>query len=512
MKRKRTIQLTAIATAVATAGALSVGIGLPAQADNGTDTSALRTAVSADGIITHLEALQAIADDNDGTRASGTPGYEASAVYVEAQLTAAGYKPDRQDYEYERFVENSTATFEQLLPTPTKYTSGTDFRTMSYSGSKDVSGAVTNVDLNIAGDHASTSGCEAADFVGFPKGNIALMQRGTCTFETKVTNAATAGAAGAIIFNQGNEDPNDDRLGLLNGTLGADQATIPAVGTTYALGATLAGVQGLTVRLAVDAEVIVTKSFNILADTPTGRADRMVVAGAHLDSVAEGAGMNDNGSGTAAVLETAIQLAESGNEPTNKVRFAFWGSEEDGLVGSDYYVSQLTKRELKEHAVSLNFDMVGSSNFVRFVYDGDGSEFGATGPNGSALVEKVFLDYFASQGLAAEPTEFDGRSDYFAFINNGIPAGGLFTGAEGLKTVEEAEIYGGTAGVAYDPCYHAKCDTTGNISSVVLEQMADAIAHSTMTFAETTSAINGTTKGGGSGTLDLEFKGSQARK
>lgn len=512
MQRKRTLQLAAIATAVATAGVMSVGIGLPAQADNGTDTSDLRAAVSADGIITHLEALQAIADANDGTRASGTPGYEASAAYVEAQLIAAGYTPERQKYSYERFVENSTASFEQLTPTPTVYTSGTDFRTMSYSGSNDVSGAVTNVDLNLAGDHASTSGCDAADFAGFPAGNIALMQRGTCTFETKVTNAATAGAAGAIVFNQGDVVPGDDRLGLLNGTLGADQASIPAVGTTYALGETLAGVQGLTVRLAVDAEVIVTESFNILADTPTGRADRTVVAGAHLDSVAEGAGINDNGSGTAAILETAIQLAESGNEPTNRVRFAFWGSEEDGLVGSEYYVSRLTKSEIKAHAVNLNFDMVGSPNFVRFVYDGDGSSFGATGPNGSALVEQVFLDYFASQGLAVEPTEFDGRSDYYAFINNGIPAGGLFTGAEGLMTAEEADTYDGIAGQPYDPCYHSECDDITNINSEVLEQMADAIAHSTMTFAETTSAINGTTRGGGSGTVDLEFKGSQARK
>jgi Zn-dependent M28 family amino/carboxypeptidase len=238
----------------------------------------------------------------------------------------------------------------------------------------------------------------------------------------------------------------------------------------------------------------------------------MVVAGAHLDSVAEGAGINDNGSGTAAILETALQLAESENRPANRVRFAFWGSEEDGLVGSEYYVSQLTKSQIKQHAVNLNFDMVGSPNFVRFVYDGDGSSFGATGPNGSALVEKVFLDYFASQGLAVEPTEFDGRSDYFAFINNGIPAGGLFTGAEGVMTAAEAVTYDGIAGAPYDPCYHSECDDIDNINSEVLEQMADAIAHSTMTFAETTSAINGTTKGGGSGSVDLEFKGSHARK
>ena len=109
--------------------------------------------------------------------------------------------------------------------------------------------------------------------------------------------------------------------------------------------------------------------------------------------------------------------------------------------------------------------MVGSPNSARFVYDGDGSAFGTAGPNGSANIETVFLDYFASQGLATEPTEFDGRSDYFGFINNGIPAGGLFTGAEGIKTAAQAAIFGGTAGEAFDPCYHQACDTIDNVTA-----------------------------------------------
>ena len=333
-----------------------------------------------------------------------------------------------------------------------------DFAAMTYSGYGDVTAPVQAVDINLAGDRASTSGCEAADFAGFTAGNIALIQRGTCTFRVKVDNAAAAGAAAVIVFNQGNVVPGDDRFGLFFGTLDPPVAAIPAVSTTFALGEALASTAGLELRVAVDATLESTTTFNVLADTPSGRADRTVLVGAHLDSVAEGPGINDNGSGSAAILETALQMAELGIEPTNRVRFAFWGGEEDGLIGSDYYVSQLNARALKQHAVNLNFDMVGSPNFVRFVYDGDGSAFGATGPNGSARVEQVFLDYFASEGLATEPTEFDGRSDYFAFINNGIPAGGLFTGAEGIKTAEEAAIYGGTAGAAYDPCYHQACD------------------------------------------------------
>jgi Zn-dependent M28 family amino/carboxypeptidase len=293
-------------------------------------------------------------------------------------------------------------------------------------------------------------------------------------------------------------------------------AEIPAVSTTFALGEQLAGLAGapagLQMRVAVDATLKTTTTFNVLADTPGGRADRLVVVGAHLDSVAEGPGINDNGSGTSANLETAVQMAKLGITPTNKVRFAFWGGEEDGLIGSDFYVSRLSAGALKDHAVNLNFDMVGSPNFVRFVYDGDGSAFGIKGPTGSANVEKVFLDYFASQGLATEPTAFDGRSDYFGFINNGIPAGGLFTGAEGIKSAQQAAVYGGTAGQAYDPCYHQACDTIRNLSNTALDQMSGAIAHSTLTFAMTTSAVSGTSTGGGSGTGSFDMKGHKFTK
>ena len=503
--------LRSAAAGLAAATAVAAVLIAPASADNGTDSSALRNAVTVEGILAHEQAFQEIANANGGTRAAGTPGYDASGAYVEGLLEDAGYAVSRQEFTYEQFILNSSA-MEQTAPGSTVYVEDTDFAAMTYSGSDDVTAPVQVVDINLAGDRASTSGCEAADFAGFTPGNIALLQRGTCFFRDKVDNATAAGASAVIVFNQGNVVPGDDRLGLFFGTLDPPVAGIPAVSTPFALGAELATTSGLNMRVAVDATVESTTTFNVLADTPGGRTDRTVVVGAHLDSVAEGPGINDNGSGSSAILETALQMAELGIVPTNRVRFAFWGGEEDGLIGSDFYVSQLSARAIKEHAVNLNFDMVGSPNFVRFVYDGDGSAFGVTGPNGSARVEQVFLDYFASQGLATGPTEFDGRSDYFAFINNGIPAGGLFTGAEGIKTPGEAAVYGGTAGIAYDPCYHQACDTIDNLSEDALDQMSDAIAHSTLTFAQTTAAINGTAQGGGNGTIDFEMKGNRAIK
>jgi Zn-dependent M28 family amino/carboxypeptidase len=401
---------------------------------------------------------------------------------------------------------------------------------MDYSGSNDVTAPLQAVGgIVIPSPGGSTSGCSEDDFADFQAGNIALIQRGTCPFRDKVENAQTAGAVGVVIFNEGNDDPDDDRVGLLSGTLDPPQVGIPVVGTTFAVGQDLynslqAG--PVTLRLAVDATVETRTTENVIADTTTGRADRTVVVGSHLDSVPEGPGINDNGSGSATDLEVALQMARLDIQPRNKVRFAFWGAEESGLVGSQYYVDSLTKRQLKDIAVNLNFDMVASPNYVRFVYDGDASDTDSLGSTGSGVVEDVFTDYFDSQGLASEPTAFDGRSDYDAFINVGIPAGGLFTGAEDKKTPAEAAIYGGVPGVAYDPCYHQACDSLdpigdgadaqaytalnaayggalkvdsniSNLNTQALDEMSDAVAHGTVTFAETTSAVNGTGKGSG---------------
>jgi len=218
-----------------------------------------------------------------------------------------------------------------------------------------------------------------------------------------------------------------------------------------------------------------------------------VVVGAHLDSVIEGPGINDNGSGTSTILEIAEEMSELGYTKKNKlqrqVRFAFWGAEENGLLGSEYYVENLTANQLSKIYANLNFDMLGSPNYVRFVYDGDGSDSDPAGPPGSGQIESIFTEYFESQGLESEPTEFSGRSDYGPFIAVGIPAGGLFSGAEGIKTPEQAAIYGGTAGEPYDPCYHEACDDITNLSTRALFELGDAAAHATLTLARSKEGL-----------------------
>jgi Zn-dependent M28 family amino/carboxypeptidase len=221
----------------------------------------------------------------------------------------------------------------------------------------------------------------------------------------------------------------------------------------------------------------------VLADSSYGNPRRTIVVGAHLDSVQEGPGLNDNGSGTATILEIAEELDELGIRTRNRVRFAFWGAEELGLIGSQFYVDSLGARQLDNIEANLNFDMVGSPNFVRFVYDGDGSDTGIKGPKGSPRIEDIFVGHFRRQGLETDPTAFDGRSDYGPFIAVGIPAGGLFTGAEGIKTEEQEAIYGGEAGIPYDPCYHQACDTIDNVNEMAIDQMSDGAAHTVLRMA-----------------------------
>jgi Zn-dependent M28 family amino/carboxypeptidase len=486
--RRRTVAVLAIAAAGSVAMA---GTPAYAAADNTRLGTKLAREVTVTNVNRHLIAFQRIAEQNGGTRASGTPGYTVSSAYVHDKLAAAGWNVAYQDFEFPFFEENAPAELSRISPNPRDYVSGDEVVTYEFSGSGDVTAQVVPIDVQVPppATPGSTSGCEAADFAGFPTGAIALLQRGTCSFEIKAVNAAAAGASAAIIFNEGQPGRTD----IFTGTLGGPK-TLPVVGVSYADGAELVGLAAagpVTARVATDTFSENRTTRNVIAETKTGRADNVVMAGAHLDSVPEGPGINDNGTGSAGLLELGLQL---GNEkPKNKVRLAFWGAEEAGLLGSEYYVGQLSFEQQLDIALYLNFDMIGSPNFARFVYDGDDSDGMGSGPGpfGSAQIEDLFTGYFDSRSLPSEGTDFSGRSDYGPFIAVGIPSGGLFTGAEGVKTPEQAARYGGTAGIAYDPCYHQACDNLGNVNRTALDQNSDAVAFAVGRYALDTSDVNG---------------------
>lgn len=443
-----------------------------------------------DGVREHQAAFQEIATANGGTRASGTPGYEASVQYVVDRLSAAGYNVTLDEFP---FVYVPPAVLQQLVPIVGYYETGA----FTGTGVGDVTAAVTPVDINLAPPRDPvTSACEAADFAGFPVGTIALVQRGTCSFALKALNAEAAGASGVIIFNQGN---TPTREGLIIGTLAPSTVGIPVVGASFADGVALAE-PGSTARVKVDPPVNMVQ-HNVIAESVDGDPNNVVVAGAHLDSVQRGPGINDNGSGSAALIEVAEQMAKV--KPTNKLRFAWWGGEEAGLVGSEAYVAGLSAEEIGRIALYLNFDMIGSPNHVFFVYDGDNSDgVGApAGPPGSAEIEQTFERYYNSIAAPFKGTDFSGRSDYGPFIVKGIPSGGLFTGAEGIKTTDEAGIWGGTAGQQYDPCYHLACDTFANNNDSALDVNSDAVAYAVLQYAMNTADVNAV-KGKGNFQLD----------
>lgn len=484
VQRPRRLALVSVMALV-----LPLAVTGPALADpNNNSPAKLTKAVTLDGVLRHLDAFQAIATTH-GDRAAGRPGYQASVNYVVSQLTAAGYVPTVQPFSFPYVEDNSL--LQRISPLPRTYQRDSEFNRHGFDQpvEGDATGFLQAVDVVVPptpAPNGNSSGCEAVDFAGFVPGNVALLQRGTCGFAVKALNAQAAGASAVILFNEG----QPGRTGLVTPIGDAPGLSIPVVFATFAAGVDLFLTAGATVRVKVDFTEETRTAWNVFAESGQGNPGNVVMAGAHLDSVQDGPGINDNGSGSGALLETAIQMSKV--KTNNKVRFAWWGAEEEGLLGSEHYIATLPQAEQDKIALYLNFDMVGSPNHFFGIYDGDDSSGTAPVPipPGSAQIEDVFEKFYAGRGLPSEDTEFSGRSDYGPFIAVNIPAGGLFTGAEGVKTAAQQARYGGTAGIAFDPCYHAPCDNRSNLNLFALDTNSDAIATAVITFAFDTSTVN----------------------
>jgi len=493
---------TSTRVAAAATGGLLIALAMPATAGaapanacetrNNNTYAKLLGCVTLEGDREHQAAFQQTADESDDpvypdSRAAGTEGYQASVDYVAGLLEDAGYQVTLDPVEFTYFFPS---TLTQLTPAPAVEH---PMNIATGSGSGTVTGSVIPVDLNLTGDRLNTSACEAGDFAGLNftgPSDIALVQRGTCGFVVKAQNAEAAGAEAVVIMNQGDAVGPGDRFGPVNPTIAPYEANGPVVGTSFDAGVSLAQAGSTAVVEVLDPET--RTDYNVIAELPGENQNNVVMAGAHLDSVTAGPGINDNGSGSAALLETALMMANT--KPENTLRFGWWAAEEEGLVGSTSYVEKLDLAgELDRIALYMNYDMVGSPNGFLGVYDADESSFLAPVPvpEGSEAIEDVYESFYTSIGQPYDDSEFSGRSDYQAFINNGIPSGGLFTGAEVRKTAEQAEIWGGTAGEQFDPCYHAVCDTFGNVNLDFLEVNSDLIAYAMLHFAYSTESVNG---------------------
>ena len=501
---------------------------------------AFRKTIKRSGLYEHCEMFQNFADIYGGIRASGSPGYVASMDYVLAKLTDAGYNVYTTDVIADYFDE----VLPPKLEGPIEYTSPSNdpmtYYTYPGSASGTVEALVYAVDVAYDPESladTSTSGCETEDFVGFPAGSIALISRGTCSYTTKLENAVAAGASGVILTNEGTVETME-----ATGNRFRQNFPVPIIFGSSMLGMSILDAIETTgnIILKITTDVIAEQRINknILAETDYGDKTKTIMTGAHLDSVFEGPGIQDNTSGCSSVLELALQFKKHGwDSPDvlkNKIRFAWWASEEYvlffrddlcynllvslpsfvmfshsmcilfpcllrrwcriGLLGSTQYVEGLSDEEIANIAMYLNMDMIGSPNFVRFLLDGDGSAstLEPIPQPGSPMahIEATYMQYFDEVGLPVEQEPFSNSyqyTDHTPFYDVGIPVSDLHTGVDIEKTEAQAKIFGGEAGEPWDPCYHQACDTLENVNFVVMEQMARAAAHNL--------AIYGTTEG-----------------
>ena len=486
------VAVLVVAVAVSVAALVEAPTALAASGITPNDSKAKQFVgnISVADITQHQIALQQIASLNNDTREVFSTGYQESLDYVVSTLKAAGYNPQVNQFNFPVWNESQPPVLNMVSPTPKTYVPGdaddsdlptADFITMANSPTK----VLTNAPVFPVGGivdpptGGSASGCVAADYAGV-SGKVALVQRGTCAFVVKWSLAQAAGATGVIIYNEGNTPARQNPIFVDNQP--DPPATIAAVITSYTLGNDFLQAYKQGKNPTVDFKVYGTFTDRflpqVIAETKDGDPNHVVVVGAHLDSVPAGPGINDDGSGTATLLAEAQEIADGHYNLRNKIRFAWWGAEEEGLIGSSYYAHNLSQAEVDKIDVMLDYDMLSSPNYVRFVYDGDGNaEPGnPAGPEGSGKVEQVFDDWFKAQGLASERVPFDGRSDYVGFTDRGIPAGGVFAGAEEPKTPEQEAVYGGAAGSWLDPCYHQLCDNLITVLTGVPPLDAEGLA------------------------------------
>ncbi|GLY78994.1 M20/M25/M40 family metallo-hydrolase [Actinoallomurus iriomotensis] len=469
--------LLAAVAAVAITGSLTAA-GSPPDDDLWLADHLART-TSGKQALAHLRAFERIADENGGQRATATPGFAASARYVTEQLTTAGYQVKSQTVPYRQFVFDAESG-QEIAP------HARTIRTLMMDGSPVTPKGGLTAPLVFAPVKADgTSGCTAADYDGLPvQGAIVLAPRSSCGYTNQQKVIAGLGGRAMLMYLPVPDPENIYRLHVFT----PSDFTIPSATISPEQAGQLstdAAQHPITFHLELRGHVADKKTVNLFAETRGGSADHIVMAGAHLDSVPEGPGIDDNASSVAALLETARRLAPFQNRVRDKVRFAFWGAEEQVDVGSDYYVEHLSSAEKAAIDLYENFELIASPNFARFLIDGDVPE-----APGSATVTKVFEQYFTRAGLPFKTEPVTGvGSDQAPFVTAGIAVGGMDMGTIGLKTPEEAAMFGGQAGQQYDHCYHQTCDRVANLSLQALDENVPAIAWTIGRFAMDTSDV-----------------------
>jgi hypothetical protein len=397
--------------------------------------AAAQDPIPQDALGAHRDAIFAIAAANGGHRAAGTPGESQTGDYAAARLGEAGWTISRTDVPFDYWEERGPAVLG-------RYRLGRDFTSLHYSGAGDVTARVRPV---------RNAGCTRRSYRRFPRGRIALLFAGDCTFRRAARNALRAGAKGMILADFTNGPPT-------YGTLGRPDVRLPVVAARMPVARRLARTRP-RLRLSVNSIVERRVAQNVIAELPGTEGKRVVMAGGHMDSVPRGAGMNDNASGVMALIEIGRRLA---SEPRGRhtLRLAFWSAHEPGIFGSIRYVRDLPRAERRRISAYVNLDMVASPNPVPEIYASTGR-----------------IRALLARGLrGAGRTPVDVPSDHTPFLDAGVAVGGIYTGGLEPASRRQARRWGGRAGVARDGCYHLACDDGDNVNLPMLSRTATAAA------------------------------------
>ncbi|MDA0163981.1 M28 family peptidase [Solirubrobacter ginsenosidimutans] len=499
--------------AVLALGLLSVAPAQAVAADP--DTTALRNAVTRAEVLRYEQRLNAIGLSNENNRLTASQGNFESVNYVIGELRKIGYNPTLVPYANtsspNAWSERTPSTLEVVtspnqttLPNGKTFVNGTaatsDFAQMTWSQSADITAQVIPAARIQIPPPATAdtvrSGCSMSDFPAAVKDNLVLVQRGGCTELVKAINARANGAKGLIIMNEGQTGRTASARYVSQtypGTVG--------LGVTYALGQQLyeaAQTGPVTLRFKSDNNLTLRIDYDISAETPGGDPTRVLQVGAHIDGVAAGPGINDDGTGTAMNLTIASQIMKLGITPKYKIRFGWFSGEEQGLFGSTFFVNQLNSLQTTQTLAMLDYDMIASTNWIPFMYvpnDVTEPTLPAAQRAAEATLSKTHIDYLNSKlNVKQVDYPFDNRSDYAQWrrpsATRGVPATGFYTGAEGIKTAAQVADNaastagtGGQAGIQADPCYHEWCDTVFNLSQYGLDEFTDVLAHSILSFA-----------------------------
>ncbi|CAF1487581.1 unnamed protein product [Rotaria sordida] len=462
----------------------------------------LAESIRIDDVMNYLKELQRIATANNGNRAVTTTGFNETLRYIINTLAInTNYKVSTQFFPIRQFALDGIPTLISSINGVSKnYIYSTNLAAADFYHIQFSIGA--NFPNFMPLTAIPNVGCSDADWRNAnpsPGGRVALVKRGICAFEEKGALAAKYNVSALLIYNDG---ATPDRVSPIAVGLGQENY-LPALFLSSSVGQELVNAAQNTstnagVRIIIQVKDLPLSPIgNICADTPTGDITQTIVVGSHSDSVPAGPGINDNGSGSTANLGLAIALARLFNNSNYakykyRVRFCWWGAEEIGLLGADYHVKQakisnVTGERLTDYLINLNYDMLGSPNYIFGIYDGRtaNNDTPVHALPGSNKITAVYREWFDQQKLPSTYTDFSGRSDYGPFLAEGIVAGGLFSGGDDVKSAEERNYYdqmlgqglGGIAGAIHDPCYHQACDSIQNINVFVYEKMVQAAAY-----------------------------------